>query len=159
MPGLPANWRPCLTPQSPAAARIELCYSLTLGYICNLLKVIKWGQACHAGNQGICYIHDIINSVATGKCGSNFKSMIFKLIIQSSTSFEIAVMWMLQNGKSHWHLAQGCFIETVLGIAHYKLLGNYVIKNTAKSGFLPDRIIHKNLFKPHFMKPKNPSYS
>ena len=70
------------------------------------------------------------------------------LLRSGLTSYIEATLVNATEWKSHWHLAQGCFIETVLGITPYKLLGNYVIKNTANSGFLPDRIIHKNLFKP-----------
>ena len=51
-----------------------------------------------------------INSLAPGECGSSFKSITFKLIIQNSgadTYWEIALMWMPQNLiDEKWKLVQ-----------------------------------------------------
>ena len=83
-----------------------------------------------------------INSLAPGKCGSNFNSMIFKLIIQNSslgTYCDVTLMWMqlnLTNGKSTlaqvmaWcrqalshYLGQCCprFIRHMASLGHRKL--------------------------------------
>ena len=53
------------------------------------------------------------NSLALGRCDSNFKTVIFKLIIQNrslDTSCEIALRWMPQNftnGKDNFDLDNG----------------------------------------------------
>ena len=47
-----------------------------------------------------CYVYGYINSFVPGRCGTNFKSLIVRLIIQNGswgTRWEIALRWMPQN--------------------------------------------------------------
>ena len=70
-----------------------------------MITVITWqkylpkSQGFFATKYRICYSYKL-NSLAPGTCGSNFNSMMFKLIIEKrnfSTPCKIALRWMSQN--------------------------------------------------------------
>ena len=68
-----------------------------LSWTMNLIFIMCYWFCHNCSWWNICWV---INSLAPGRCGSNFKSMIFTLIIQGSSlgiHLEIDLKWMPKN--------------------------------------------------------------